>query len=371
MWFGVSEVLSFINARVINADSIGEAKLGEIRVDRPAALGKSATGTTVAFFFSKHYEMDLMASTPGILVTGEAMVTPLLAHSKQLPFWDKTAVVACADPYFAMAVISEKFAKDFSRAAHIEFPSKSNIHPTAVIHPSVRIGRNVEIGPFVVIDENSEIGEGSIIEAGCVLGHSVKVGSRSVLFPRVTVYEFSQIGDRARIHSGVVIGSDGFGYAPRMAQKTPGATPQVVGHQKIYHLGKVVIGNDVEIGANSCVDRGTLGDTMIEDDVKLDNHVQVAHNVHLGRGTVICGSSGFAGSASSGEFVYVGGLAGIKNQVHVGDRALVGAGSMVSKDVPADGSVVGNPQRDHKAHFKAHAWLSRMSVESKKKRGGE
>jgi UDP-3-O-[3-hydroxymyristoyl] glucosamine N-acyltransferase len=158
-----------------------------------------------------------------------------------------------------------------------------------------------------------------------------------------------------------VIGSDGFGYAP----KKQGS--QVTGHQKIYHLGRVVVGDDVEMGANCCVDRSTLGETRIEKNSKLDNLVHLGHNSYLGEGAVICGGTCLAGNARVGKYAYVGGLTGIGNHVHVGDGATVGALTMVTKDVQAGGTAVGNPQRDRREHFRAHALLSRLLEERRSK----
>jgi UDP-3-O-[3-hydroxymyristoyl] glucosamine N-acyltransferase len=215
-----------------------------------------------------------------------------------------------------------------------------------------------------VIQERAQIGAGTVLYAGCFIGPSVKIGKNSVLFPRVSVYEWTILGDRVRLHAGVVLGSDGFGYAPKIIDG------QVRGHQKIFHLGRVVVGDDVEIGANSCVDRGTMGDTVIANNVKLDNLVHVGHNSQLDEGAVICGGTCLAGRASVGRYAYVGGLTGITNAVRVGDGAKVGALSLVTKDVPPGGTAVGNPQREHREHFKVHALLNKLSLENKHAKGG-
>jgi UDP-3-O-[3-hydroxymyristoyl] glucosamine N-acyltransferase len=175
------------------------------------------------------------------------------------------------------------------------------------------------------------------------------------------LYEATQLGNRVRIHSGSVLGSDGFGYAPKIDQG------QVSGHQKIYHLGRVVLEDEVEVGANSCVDRGTFGETRIGKFSKLDNLVHIGHNAKLDEGVIVCGGTCLAGNASVGKYAYIGGLTGIGNHVHVGDRAKVGALSMVTKDVVSGSTVVGNPQRESKEHFRAHALLSRLLAERRRK----
>jgi UDP-3-O-[3-hydroxymyristoyl] glucosamine N-acyltransferase len=182
----------------------------------------------------------------------------------------------------------------------------------------------------------------------------VTIGPRAHLIAHVSIYPETVIGADFRAHAGVVIGSDGFGYAPI---KVGG---KVEGHQKIWHLGHVRIGDRVEIGANSCADRGTLGNTIIEDDVKIDNLCHVGHNARLGQGAVLCGGVLLAGRAVVERFAYIGGNTGITNGVVVGAGALVGATSLVTKDVPPGGTAVGNPQREYSEHFRAHAALNRL-----------
>jgi UDP-3-O-[3-hydroxymyristoyl] glucosamine N-acyltransferase len=181
-----------------------------------------------------------------------------------------------------------------------------------------------------------------------------------VFFPRVTLYEQTQVGDRVRLHAGVVLGADGFGYAPRREGG------KVVGHEKIYHVGRVVIGNDVEIGANTCVDRGTIGDTVIRDMAKVDDLVMIGHNCQLDVGAVICGNAGLAGRAKIGKFVYIGGMAGVGNDVEIGDGSMVGALSVVSADVPPGVSMIGNPSRTAREHNRIQVLLNRMLREKEK-----
>jgi UDP-3-O-[3-hydroxymyristoyl] glucosamine N-acyltransferase len=179
----------------------------------------------------------------------------------------------------------------------------------------------------------------------------------------VTLYEWTRLGNRVRVHSGSVIGADGFGYAPR---KEGG---KVTGHHKIHHLGRVVIGDDVELGANVTIDRGTVGDTRIGSHVKIDNQVQIGHNCQVGEGSVLCGMSGMAGSSKVGKYVYIGGQSGLANQVTVGDGARVAATTGVYTDVAPGMLVMGHPMREQKAHFRVHALLDRMLEERRKNRG--
>jgi UDP-3-O-[3-hydroxymyristoyl] glucosamine N-acyltransferase len=208
-----------------------------------------------------------------------------------------------------------------------------------------------------VVDEGSKIGDGSVLYPGVVIGPRVTVGEDSVFFPGVVIYENCEIGNRVRIHGNSVIGADGFGYAPKKSAQG------MEGHQKIYHLGRVVVGDDVEIGASSTVDRSTLGDTVIEKHAKIDNQVQIGHNAHVGEGAIICGGSALAGRARLGRYAVVGGLTGVTNAVTVGDGASVAALSLVTRDVAPGSTAVGNPQREYAEHFRAHAALNRLVSE--------
>jgi UDP-3-O-[3-hydroxymyristoyl] glucosamine N-acyltransferase len=294
---------------------------------------------------------------PDILVTGEPFVGPLQAQSAVLPFWKKSAIIACRDPYLGMAILSEKFAALQSTVAHVpgaKCTSKSTIHASAVIDPSAEIAEGVTIGPHCVVEASARIGKGSVLYPRVYVGPSVEIGEESVLFPGVTLYESTKLGKRVRIHAGSVLGADGFGYAPIVENGAP------TGHQKIYHLGRVVIGDDVEIGANTMIDRATLGETRIDAGAKLDNDVHIGHNSIVGEGTILCGGVTLAGGTTIGKFVYVGGLTGMGNKAIVGDYAKIAGMSSVSKDVPPGGTCVGRTQRTYRDHFRLEALLNRM-----------
>lgn len=345
--------------RVANLSILG-SKLEQIRVERPAELGVSRPNE-IAFFFSKSYQTELPTAAPGILITAEPFAAALEASG--LPLWKNSAVIACQDPYLAMAVISQHLAPGLSSVAFSD-PSvrPTEIHPSAVVAPGVELGESVVIGPHCVIEAGVRIGKGSRLIAGCFVGRDCQIGEESVLFPRVTLYERSVIGSRVRLHAGVVIGADGFGYAPKRDGK------QIVGHAKIYHFGRVVIGNDVEIGANACVDRGTIGDTVIKDMAKIDDLVMIGHNSRLDTGAVICGNAGLAGRAKIGKFAYVGGGAGVGNDVEVGDGAMLGGYAVVSSDVSAGAGVLGYPARESREHYRIQAMLNKMLAEREKRR---
>jgi UDP-3-O-[3-hydroxymyristoyl] glucosamine N-acyltransferase len=358
--FSLAEILEATGGWLANSDDLTVAQ-GQIRVERPSTLPKSGA-SDLAFFFSREYESELPLARPGILITGEVFVKPLKAAG--LPFWKTTAIVACKDPYHAMAVLSGKFADGISQMAHAApvRGTKADIHPSAVVDPTAEIGEAVSIGPNSVIGAKARIGAGTRIYPSCFVGPGARLGSDCVLFPNVVVYERAEIGDRVRIHAGSVIGADGFGYAPKLESGKP------TKHEKIYHMGRAVIEDDVEIGANSCVDRGTFGDTRVGKGAKIDNLCQVGHNAEISEGAILCGGTALAGGARIGRFALILGHVGVINNIRVGEFAKVAAHTLVSKDVPPGGVVAGIPQRDLKEHFKVHAFLNRMI---KKGRGQE
>jgi len=206
-------------------------------------------------------------------------------------------------------------------------PKKTGIHPLAFVAESAEIGKDVYIGPFACIGEGVKIGDGSVIN------------------PNVTIYDGCQIGKNVTIHAGSVIGADGFGFAPNQE-----------GYEKIPQIGIVIIEDNVEIGANTCVDRSTMGQTIIHKGVKLDNLIQVAHNCEIGENTVMSAQVGMAGSTKIGAWCMVGGQAGFSGHIHVADRTMVGAQCGVIGDTKGNGeTLIGSPAVNPKMYFKARA----------------
>ncbi len=206
------------------------------------------------------------------------------------------------------------------------------VHPTAVVDGSARLGRDVAIGPCAIVGKDVVLGDGVVLSAHVCLAQGVEVGEKTVLMPGVVVRERCRIGRRCRIHSNAVIGTDGFGYYHRDGV-----------HHKVPHVGIVEIGDDVEIGACACVDRAKFGATRIGAGSKIDNLVQLAHNVQLGRGALLAALVGLAGSAKLGDYVALGGMAGARDNVCIGDRTVVAAHSVALGDLPADGVYGGIP----------------------------
>jgi UDP-3-O-[3-hydroxymyristoyl] glucosamine N-acyltransferase len=211
-------------------------------------------------------------------------------------------------------------------------PKKTGIHPLAFVSESAQIGKDVYIGPFTFVGEGVKIGDGSIIN------------------PNVTIYDGCQIGKNVTIHAGSVIGADGFGFAPNTE-----------GYEKIPQLGIVIIEDNVEIGANTCIDRSTMGQTVIHKGVKLDNLIQVAHNCEIGENTVMSAQVGMAGSTKIGSWCMVGGQAGFAGHIHVADKTMVGAQCGVISNTKGNGeNLIGSPAMDPKDFFKAKALYRRL-----------
>ena len=229
-------------------------------------------------------------------------------------------------------------------------PHKTGIHPTAFISEKATVGKDVFVGAFACIGEGAVIGDGSQIYPHTVIGDGVSIGKNTTIYPNVTVYQGCKIGNNVTIHAGAVVGADGFGFAPNQE-----------GYDKIPQIGIVVIEDNVEIGANTCIDRSTMGQTVIHKGVKLDNLIQVAHNCEIGDNTVMSAQAGMAGSTKIGSWCMVGGQAGFSGHIHVADRTFVGAQCGVIKSTKGGGeSLIGSPAMEPKMFFKAKAIYSKL-----------
>ncbi len=215
-------------------------------------------------------------------------------------------------------------------------PTFRGIHETAVVHSSADIGENVTIGPGCVVGADSRIGDGTILHDHVSIGRACRMGNRCQIYPHVTVYEECILGNRVIIHAGTVIGSDGYGF-----------TFDEGVHKKIRQVGIVRIGEDVEIGSNCSIDRATLGETVIGDGSKLDNLIQIGHNVKLGRGCLVVSQVGISGSTKLGDYVTVGGQAGFIGHIEVGDQVQVASKAGVTKDISSNQTVSGFPAIPH------------------------
>ena len=270
---------------------------------------ESAGPTELTFLANVRYRNAVATTRAG------AVVLTAADHAALQP---TTSVVVCEQPYAWFAFAAQALDRPFVRSPGIDAGAR--------IDATATVGVGVWIGPGVVVEAGADVGAGCVIEAGCYLGRNVKIGANSRLYPGVRVMDECSLGARGIVHSGAVIGADGFGFAPFAGAWI-----------KIPQTGRVVIGDDVEIGANTTIDRGTMGDTVIEDDVKIDNQVQVAHNCRIGAHTVIAGCVGIAGSAIIGRYCQLGGAAMIHGHITLCDRVVVSAGTLISRSINAPG----------------------------------
>jgi UDP-3-O-[3-hydroxymyristoyl] glucosamine N-acyltransferase len=277
-------------------------------IDAVAPL-ESAGPSHLSFLANPRYRNMVAKSAAGAVV---------LTAADQAALRPTAAVVVCDQPYAWFAFAAQVLERRVQRTPGIDAGAR--------IDQAARLGADVWIGPGVVIEAGVEIGAGCCIEAGSYVGQGVRVGANTRLYPGVRVLDGCTLGARCIVHSGAVIGADGFGFAPFAGSWI-----------KIPQTGCVVIGDDVEIGANTTIDRGTMGDTVIEDDVKIDNQVQVAHNCRIGAHTVVAGCVGIAGSAIIGRYCQLGGAAMIHGHITLCDHVVVSGGTLISRSINEPG----------------------------------
>ncbi|MGE5233454.1 MAG: UDP-3-O-(3-hydroxymyristoyl)glucosamine N-acyltransferase [Acidobacteriota bacterium] len=284
---------------------------GELAIEGVATLAESGPAS-LSFLTNPRYRAQAEASRAGAVLVGPGV--EIAGHS----------LLVAAEPYLALARILEEF--------HPAPAVEPGVHPTAMVAASARVDPGAQLAAHVVVGERSRIAAGVVVGAGCVVGRDCSIGAGSVLHPRVVLYDRTEVGQRCVLHAGVVLGSDGFGFATDAGR-----------HRKIPQVGRVVIEDEVEIGANSTVDRATLDETRIGAGSKLDNLVQVGHNVRIGRGCILVSQSGIAGSTELGDYVVLAGQSGIAGHLKVGDGVRVAAKSAVFQNVEAGQQVAGTP----------------------------
>ncbi len=315
---------------------LGGERIGEV-AETLVGVGtiEGANETQITFLANPKYRSALGCTAAGAVIVG----------FRDRDITAKPRIVA-ANPYAYFAQVAQLFSPVVPRAG--------GVHASAVVHTHAVIAASAYIAEFVSIGANAIIGERVQIGAGSVIGENVSVGADSVIAPRVTIYPHCRIGARAVIHSGVVIGADGFGFAADFQG-------EVGRWVKIPQTGRVLIGDDVEIGANTTIDRGAIEDTIIGNDVKLDNQIQVGHNCAIGDHTVVSGCVGIAGSTKIGKHVMVGGAAGFTGHLSVCDGAIISAMTLVTKSIVEPGVVTAvMPQMKHADWLKNIAHLRHL-----------
>jgi UDP-3-O-[3-hydroxymyristoyl] glucosamine N-acyltransferase len=299
----------------------------------------------------------LITGASGIREAAEGDIT-FLSNSKYSPLMEKTraaAIITFADakettkPVIVTQNPSLAFVKIISLFTPDDAGHPNGIDFTAMIGKNVSLGKNLTIGAYSVIGDNVALGDDVIIYAGCYIGHHTSIGSKTLIYPHVSIREHISIGSRVIIHSGAVIGSDGFGFATVKGL-----------HHKIPQVGIVEVQDDVEIGANVTIDRARFDKTVIGRGTKIDNLVQIAHNVNIGENALIVAQAGVAGSVTIGKNVTIGGQVGLVGHITIGDNAIVTGKSGVAKDVPPNAVFAGYPARPYMTNQRANASLQRL-----------
>ena len=318
-----------VSAREI-AEQLGGELIGQpdLQIDRIGTL-TSATPSTISFLSNPRYQAQLAQTQAGCVIVAPESRDGAAA---------RPSAVITPDPYLYFARLTQWWA----RRTRVQPPA--GVHPSAVVDGAASVAASACIGPGAVIEAGALVGEHAVIGAFGFVGAGASVGAQSRFAARVTLNAGCRVGERCIVHSGVVIGADGFGFAPTAGR-----------WEKIEQLGAVRIGNDVEIGANTCIDRGALDDTVIEDGVKLDNLIQIGHNVHIGEHTAIAGNVGVAGSARIGPRCTIGGAANILGHLSLAEGVHISTASVVMRSIHKPGLYSGIFPIDDNASWEKNA----------------
>ena len=304
----VSELAALVGGEVFSGS-------GDAVIEGPAALESAGSGE-ISFFAHPRYAADLRT-------TRAAAVLVPRDFSGETP----AVCIRVDDPSAAFTRITREFVREPE-------PPPAGVHPSAVVHPGAQIAPDASIGEQAVVMPGAVIGPRSVVMAGGYVGAGARIGAACLLHPHAVVGHGCLLGDRVVLHSGAVVGSDGFGYDTQDGR-----------HTKIAQSGIVVVEDDVEIGANTTIDRARFGRTVIGEGTKIDNLVMIAHNVVIGKHCIVCAQVGIAGSARIGNHVILAGQAGLVGHIRIGDGAIVGAQTGVSNDIEPGARVVGSPPR--------------------------
>ncbi len=301
---------------------------------------RDATQDQISFLSNAKYAPQLQQTNAGVILV------PQQAAGDD-PRW-----IRVADPYFAMSQVVTRW---FSNR-----PMPQGVSPQAAIAETAIVRDNVAIGAFAVVGDRVRIGEGAVIFQGVSIEAGVQIGAGTIIYPNVTVYNGSVIGARCVIHANTVIGSDGYGFATHRGK-----------HHKIPQVGIVRIEDDVEIGAGTTIDRAAFGETVIGEGTKIDNLVQIGHNVKIGKHCLIVSQVGIAGSTELGDYVAVGGQSGLSGHLKIGNRVQIGGGTAVVEDTPDGSKVMGYPAVPFKQFARREAILKRLTAKGQLARGEE
>lgn len=323
MEFTAKQIADFINGKVEGDANAAVNTFAKIEEGAPGAL---------SFLSNPKYTHYIYSTKSSIVLVNNDVVLEEPVH---------TTLIRVDNAYECIAKLLQLY--------QASMPVKKGIDPLAFVSPTANVGEDCYVGAFAYIGDNAVLGNGTQVFPHAYIGDNVKVGAKCLIKPNVTVYHGCVIGDNVTIHAGSVIGADGFGFAPNSD-----------GYDKIPQIGIVTIEDNVEIGANTCVDRSTMGSTIVRKGVKLDNLVQVAHNVEIGENTVMSAQVGIAGSTKIGAWCMFGGQVGIAGHSTIGDKTFLGAQSGVPGNIKGNETLIGTPPMEPKAYFKSQAIFRRL-----------
>ncbi|SHF81263.1 UDP-3-O-[3-hydroxymyristoyl] glucosamine N-acyltransferase [Bacteroides luti] len=323
MEFSAKQIAEFIQGEIIGDENASVHTFAKIEEGVPGAI---------SFLSNPKYTHYIYSTQSSIVLVNKDFTAE---HEI------KTTLIKVENAYESLAKLLNLY--------EMSKPKKVGIDPLAFISPTAKIGKDVYIAPFACVEDNAEVGDNTILHPHVTIGSDAKVGNNCILYPHATIYHDCRVGNNCILHAGSVIGADGFGFAP---------TPE--GYSKIPQIGIVVLEDDVEIGANTCVDRATMGATIIHKGVKLDNLVQIAHNDKIGSHTVMAAQAGVAGSTQVGEWCMIGGQVGLAGHIKIGDKVGMAAQSGIAGNIPSNTNVMGAPAFDAKKYFKSSVVFKKL-----------
>jgi UDP-3-O-[3-hydroxymyristoyl] glucosamine N-acyltransferase len=332
MKFTASQIATHINGKIEGDDSVSVNGFSKIEE------GKNGD---ISFLANPKYEDHLYTTQASIVVVSQVL---------ELREPVRSTLIRVSDPYACFAKLMRFYQNSLST-------NLVGIEQPCFIHPTAKLGKDVYVAAFSYIGENVVVGDNVKIYPHCYLGTEVKVGNATTIFAGVKIYNHCTVGNDVLIHAGTVIGSDGFGFAPQSNGS----------YKKVPQLGNVIVEDYVEIGANTCIDRATMGSTIIKKGTKLDNLVQIAHNVEVGENTVVAAQAGISGSTKIGSHVTIGGQAGIVGHIHIADGTKINGQSGVSKSIRRENTIVtGSPAFDFSSSMRAQAVYRKLPELDKK-----
>ncbi len=318
MEFSAKQIATFIQGEIVGDENATVHTFAKIEEGMPGAI---------SFLSNPKYTSYIYDTQSSIVLVNKDFIPEQEV---------KTTLIKVDNAYESLAKLLNLYEQSK--------PKLTGISPLAFVAESAKIGKDVYIAPFACIGEHAEVGDNTVIHSHVTIGSRAKIGSNCIIYANATVYHDCRIGNHCILHAGCVIGADGFGFAP---------TPE--GYEKIHQIGITILEDNVEVGANTCIDRATMGATIVHSGVKLDNLIQIAHNDEIGSHTVMAAQVGIAGSTKVGEWCMMGGQVGVAGHIHIGDKVNLGAQSGVPGSIKGGSQLIGTPPMEAKPYFKSAA----------------